>query len=141
MNGNIFKIAVNKGYEKSNITNESLIDWIFSDKFVYDYTPINNIPKEFKNDVINHLKFWYTTLLEYKFSLMYEFIGRLEEWFESNNYFIGIRYKGDEDTNKWECSIGHIDWYYPMFSEIYNTKQQAKHEAILKCFQLLMKRE
>ena len=137
MNGNIFKIAVDKGYKKSNITNESLIDWIF--KLVINNQPEKEQQKALFKNNLKWLHFWYTTLLEHKFSLMYEFIGRLEEWFEYNEYYIlPFRIKDGWQVN--------IDYFQNDSEEMltddnikdyFDTKLQAKHEAIMKCFELI----
>ena len=109
-------------------TEQEAVDWIF-DEIGLESNPNTHIDYERKR-----LKFWYTTLLEHKFGLMHEFIGRLEEWFESNNIEF-VDYKGvnggsyyiSTDTNKPPIIYKHR----------FKTKQQAKHEAIMKCFELL----
>ena len=129
-----------KDLDYSNTTNESLIDWIF--KGIMDNHP-NIVVK------LEWLQFWYTTLLEHKFGLMHEFIGRLEEWFESNGYYINVanRYnkKGITINDRvFSVSISHkkyhneSDYNTIRFLKLdIETKQQAKHEGIMKCFELL----
>ena len=132
-----------KDLDYSNTTNESLIDWIFDNLTACD---INDALLDYD---INQLKFWYTTLLEHKFGLMHEFIGRLEEWFESNGYYINVanRYnkKGITINDRvFSVSISHkkyhneSDYNTIRFLKLdIETKQQAKHEGIMKCFELL----
>ena len=132
-----------KDLDYSNTTNESLIDWIFDNLTACD---INDALLDYD---INQLKFWYTTLLEHKFRLMHEFIGRLEDWFESNGYYINVanRYnkKGITINDRvFSVSISHkkyhneSDYNTIRFLKLdIETKQQAKHEGIMKCFELL----
>ena len=120
-----------KDLDYSNTTNESLIDWIFDNLTACD---INDALLDYD---INQLKFWYKTLLDHNFGLMHEFIGRLEEWFESNRF--------DLFPNR--STYG--EYYYTIYkyfgtvrrikidTSYFDTKQQAKHEAIMKCFELL----
>ena len=118
-------------------TEQEAVDWIFDNLTACD---INDALLDYD---INQLKFWYTTLLEHKFGLMHEFIGRLEEWFESNNIEFTIL-NNEEELVK-ECWVA-IKWnlsedktYYKNSIKLQGTytKQQAKHEGIMKCFELL----
>ena len=131
------------------IQSEEVLDWIFKQVFLTDgwipsyYNPDNSgcepdAEPDF-NEYNEWYLFWYKTLLEHKFSLMYEFIGRLEEWFESNNLY-PISYLL---TQGWQSDI-HIliskeldEMEVINLSTYWDTKQQAKHEAIMKCFELL----
>ena len=124
------------------IPNEQVLDWIFNHiDSVVKQINFNHSQKEYliKQQKVEWLQFWYTTLLEHKFGLMYEFIGRLEEWFESNNLY-PISYLL---TQGWQSDI-HIliskeldEMEVINLSTYWDTKQQAKHEAIMKCFELL----
>ena len=131
-------------------TEQEAVDWIFDNLTACD---INDALLDYD---INQLKFWYTTLLEHKFRLMHEFIGRLEEWFESNGLFLDIK------PTRVTVESGYITQYRVVIfdyrknkskllyydecnwhtfedgdSDILETKRQAKHEAIMKCFELL----
>ena len=124
-------------------TEQEAVDWIF-DEIGLESNPNTHIDYERKR-----LKFWYTTLLEHKFGLMHEFIGRLEDWFESNGYYINVanRYnkKGITINDRvFSVSISHkkyhneSDYNTIRFLKLdIETKQQAKHEGIMKCFELL----
>ena len=109
-------------------TEQEAVDWIFDNLTACD---INDALLDYD---INQLKFWYTTLLEHKFSLMYEFIERLKDWFEFNNIEF-VNYKSI-NGNSYYISI---DTSKPpiIYKHHFKTKQQAKHEAIMKCFELL----
>ena len=118
-------------------TEQEAVDWIF-DEIGLESNPNTHIDYERKR-----LKFWYTTLLEHKFGLMHEFIGRLEEWFESND--IEFTILNDEEELVKECWVA-IKWNLSEDKTFYKNstrlkgsypKQQAKHEAIMKCFELL----
>ena len=74
---------------------------------------------------------------------MHEFIGRLEDWFESND--IEFTILNDEEELVKECWVA-IKWNLSEDKTFYKNstrlkgsypKQQAKHEAIMKCFELL----
>lgn len=128
-------ILKEKGFDEpcfNYYTEYQVLDWIFNEISTRnDYFT--------KEDNLKWLQFWYTTLLKHKFSLMYEFIGRLEDWFESNGIILEVvkdillrniknrKYHFHVYTSETEC----------LFNGIFDTKQQAKHEAILKCFELL----
>ena len=111
-------------------TEQEAVDWIFDNLTACD---INDALLDYD---INQLKFWYTTLLEHKFGLMHEFIGRLEEWFESNDIYLFYNPVTNIHTGKVVGHSFHIinnKWK----GDIHLTKRQAKHEAIMKCFELL----
>ena len=111
-------------------TEQEVVDWIF-DEIGLESNPNTHIDYERKR-----LKFWYTTLLEHNFGLMHEFIGRLEDWFESNDIYLFYNPVTNIHTGKVVGHSFHIinnKWK----GDIHLTKQQAKHEAIMKCFELL----
>lgn len=127
-------ILKDRGFSKSfssnsyytTILSEEVVDWIFSEVSTRNYAKQGNV---------KWLQFWYTTLLDHNFGLMHEFIGRLEDWFSSNDYEVHlIKYSG---TNQCAFSIQTKNTYDCTRDDWYDTKQQAKHEAILKCFELL----
>lgn len=151
-------ILEDKGFSKSfssnsyytTILSEEVIDWIF-DEIGLESNPNTHIHYERKR-----LEFWYTTLLDHNFGLMHEFINRLEEWFESNGLFLDIK------PTRVTVESGYITQYRVVIfdyrknkskllyydecnwhtfedgdSDILETKRQAKHEAIMKCFELL----
>jgi len=128
-------------------TEQEVVDWIFSEVSTRNYAKQGNV---------KWLQFWYTTLLDHNFGLMHEFIGRLEEWFESNGLFLDIK------PTRVTVESGYITQYRVVIfdyrknkskllyydecnwhtfedgdSDILETKRQAKHEAIMKCFKLL----
>lgn len=110
-------------------TEHQVLDWLFKD--------IENL-----TSTASYLEFWYNTLLEYKFNLMHEFIGRLEDWFENNNMLIVVEHCNVPIKNKWSFEIfrlpvGVIVLWYKDTPFIYDTRTHAKHNAILKCFELL----
>lgn len=59
---------------------ETLLDWIFSE------IGLESNPNTHLEHEVKHLEFWYNTLIEHKFTLMGEFISRLEEWFSTQMY-------------------------------------------------------
>lgn len=140
-------------------TEHQVIDWVFDlDKFYPEQVSGCNIELNVIHLNINkHLQFWYTILLEHKFSLMHEFIGRLEEWFEKCSLYINIQPYVSRKTKNIRYQIEIMDciefhtwsitnddtlediYEFEMNQKQYITKQQAKHEAILKCFELLKK--
>ena len=129
------------------MTEQEVVDWIFSEVSTRNYAKQGNV---------KWLQFWYTTLLDHNFGLMHEFIGRLEDWFESNGLFLDIK------PTRVTVESGYITQYRVVIfdyrknkskllyydecnwhtfedgdSDILETKRQAKHEAIMKCFELL----
>lgn len=118
-------------------TEHQVINWIYSFENYNEFETITTKEDEIRSKA-QWFEFWYTILMEHKFGLMYEFIGRLEEWFENNNKYIIV----------FPCLIGYGFSITPTTSlktiyvesnkiPINYTKQQAKHEAILKCFKLM----
>lgn len=103
---------------------ETLLDWIFD----------NYIRRPFIGKV-EWLEFWYNTLIEHKFTLMGEFISRLEEWFGSNNLHFCSR--PNSNGKNWFTEIVPLNTNDYSFIEGLNSSKEAKHEAILQCFKLL----
>jgi hypothetical protein len=111
--------------------NEEVIDWVFE--------WANTMECDLKDNT-EWLQFWYTILLEHKFSLMYEFIGRLEEWFENNDVIVyPVIAHRETIGNYWGYYINTNAKFVGKFNydDEFPTKKQAKHEAIRKCFELL----
>ena len=134
-----------EGYKEGEYTllptEHQVVDWVFENANKYIDEPIVN-PREnvIERDwCIKWLQFWYITLLEHKFSLMHEFIGRLEEWFENNNYYL---FPEHEFGKGWFYNIENITgetiaYGYDIHNKYIKLKQQAKHETIMKIFKLL----
>lgn len=116
------------------IPNEEVLNWIFDSHKMYLYNEHG-----FK-ETLENLKFWYITLLKHNFKLMYEFIGRLEKWFENNNcYYLTTDLqpiKADYFPTTIKDDNG-ICWCLKNTNDKYFTKEEAKHKIILKIFELL----
>ena len=129
----LMNILIQNGYNHSSENTSNTASWYQVINWIFRFDdPADEYERQFIN---NNLEFWYETLLEHKFSLMYEFIGRLEEWFESNNLLITITSRSQESW-QWHIQKPH-DKLGDLYDEDFYTKQQAKHEAILKCFELI----
>lgn len=116
-------------------SNEQVIDWILKD-VIY-----NSNELDYKEQ-LDWLLFWYNNLLKKEFSLIGEFIYRLEEFFENSNLHIVIDKVcnlNDSETF-WKYDIAYInneDIIYELPMSGYKTKKETKHKAILDCFNLL----
>jgi hypothetical protein len=146
-------------------TYQQLIEWIFDfDKhFNYSVHVGSNISiaqsnKIITQDRIEHLEFWYNTLipeLTSQFNIVRndegkvamwikeptnEYVlealtGMLINWFEKNGYTFDSGYNCNK--NIYYFDIKEDNQNLMISSTQKDTKQQARHKGILKCFELL----
>lgn len=119
-------------------TYEQLINWVFNDNNVKDHTPFNNIPEEFQKDILKHLEFWYNEIIsevqDNEFVLE-GFVGMLINWLLNNGIHLTITSISQES---WQYHVSRVgDSLGKLYEEDFYSKQEARHEGILKCFQLI----
>lgn len=109
-------------------TYQQLIEWIF-EPCIYNENELGY------KEQMKYLEFWYNTLiaeLQDNEFVLEAFVGILINWFEKNGYYI-INSKIN----------GYYGYNFPYKDTIimnniaYSNKQQARHEGILKVFNLL----
>lgn len=123
-------------------TYTQLINWIFSPNTIQNAIVIS---KDFKT-VVDWLKFWYDTLIpeltfrtnkfivEYNNFVLNGFIGMLIDWFEQNECYLYVTIVGYR--RKYAMLVMYKNDCFES-KPIYDTKSEARHEAIKKCFELL----
>lgn len=112
---------------------EEVINWIFNEDVIDEYLVLNSK----MNIKIDWFKYWYNALLNNEFSLMNEFIERLNQFFEKYDLELQIR-KCKNGLNKYNANIGK-EYKDDIFVGFFATKEQTIHEGIIKCFELIKK--
>lgn len=153
----LMDILIQNGYNHSSKNTSNTASWYQVINWIFRFDdPADEYERQFIN---NNLEFWYNTLIPELIDIQYMeytdnnnnekgysieienkfvlegFIGMLLNWFLSNNIHITITSISQES---WQYHITKPgDSLGKLYDEDFYTKQQARHEVILMCFELM----